>query len=63
MSCIQFIVGDLLQAGSVAVEEARLGGGPPRDDVSSPNEAGLALVFIGRPERGGGSLRSVCRDR
>jgi hypothetical protein len=27
MRCIQFIVGDLLQAGSVAVEEARLGAG------------------------------------
>src|SRR5215467_8856689 len=39
MSCLQLIVGDLLQASSVAGEEARPSR-PPRDDVSSLNVLG-----------------------
>ena len=67
MSCIQFILSDLLQAAAVAVEEAREGG-PPRDDVSFPecswlNETRPVLVLSAQPERGGESLRSACRDR
>ena len=66
MSCIQFILSDLLQAAAVAVEEAREGG-PPRD-VSFPecswlNETRPVLVLSAQPERGGESLRSACRDR